>query len=54
MFLLQCVAKLRAVAFGKLMLRNLYRLLRSRVGWSDQLVLDIGAREDLNWWLSSL
>ena len=39
----------------KLLLRNVYRLLRSRVSWSVQLVLlDIGAREVLNWWLSSL
>ena len=50
----QCVTMLRAVAPGKLMLQNVYRLLRSRVSWSDQLVLDIGAREDLNWWLPSL
>ena len=36
------------------MLQNVYRLMRSRVSWSGQLVLDIDALEDLNLWLFPL
>ena len=50
----QCVAMTRAVAPGKLLLRNAYRLLSSRTSWSDKLTLDAATRSDLLWWESAL
>ena len=44
----------KAVFPAKLLLRNLYRVLRSRTSWQDELVLDEPAREDLRWWYSSI
>ena len=46
----QCISMIRAILPGKLLIRNLYRLLRQRQCWSDQLTLDAGAIYDLRWW----
>ena len=50
----QCVSMFRAVAPGKLMLRNVYRLLGSKKSWEDILVLDEHSYSDLRWWLSAV
>lgn len=50
----QCISMTKAVFPAKLLLRNLYRVLRSRTSWRDELVLDEPAREDLNWWYCSI
>ena len=44
----------RAVAPGKLLLRNSYRLLRQRVSWDSHLTLDDPTRSDLQWWFDAL
>ena len=50
----QYVAMTGAVATGKLLLRNAYRLLSSRTSWNDKLTLDGATRSDLSWWESAL
>lgn len=50
----QCVSMFRAIAPGKLMLRNVYRLLRTKANWTDSLALDSGTLSDLHWWLNAL
>ena len=46
----QCVSMAKAVLPAKLLLRNLYRLLRTRTMWEDILVLDNPTKNDLTWW----
>ncbi len=46
----QCVSMIKAILPGKLLLRNVYRLLKTRKTWQDTLVLDQGTIQDLNWW----
>jgi hypothetical protein len=50
----QCVSMAKAIVPAKLLLRNLYRLLRQRQSWQDILNLDDGSVQDLNWWLNGL
>ena len=50
----QCVSMLRAVDPGKLMLSNVYRLLRTKISWSDIVLVDTGSKQDLLWWQNSL
>ena len=50
----QCVSMCKCIFPAKLMLRNIYRLLNSKVSWRDQLVLDSASIIDLQWWLSSI
>ena len=50
----QCISMSKAVLPAKLLLRNLYRLLKTKNSWSDQLPLDVASRQDLEWWLGSL
>ena len=50
----QCISMSRAVLPAKLLLRNLYRLLQSRITWSDNILLDSHSITDLEWWLQSL
>jgi ribonuclease HI len=50
----QCVAMTRVVVPGKLLLRNVYRLLRQRSGWEDTLLLSPEAAKDLMWWDQAL
>ena len=50
----QCVSMAKAVLPAKLLLRNLYRLLQTKLSWRDSLVLDGPSRLDLEWWLDSL
>lgn len=50
----QCVSMAKAIIPAKLLLRNLYNLLKQRLSWQDNLTLDNGCIEDLQWWMSSL
>ncbi len=50
----QCVSMAKAIVPAKLLLRNLYRLLSTRVTWQDVLCLDKGCVSDLQWWISAL
>ena len=50
----QCIAMTKAIIPGKLLLRNLYRLLASKQSWNQVLVLDQSSIGDLNWWLTGL
>ena len=50
----QCISMTLAIVPGKLMLRNIYRLLSLRQSWSDRLEFDHGTVSDLQWWLEAL
>ena len=50
----QCVSMCKCVFPAKLQLRNLYRLLATKISWSDILRLDQPTIDDLNWWYASL
>ena len=50
----QCVSMSKCVLPAKLLLRNVYRLLKSRLCWSDVLLLDTCTNNDLKWWYESL
>ena len=49
----QCVSFTKAMLPAKLLLRNLYRVLRARKSWADTVYLDEPCMADLNWWLSA-
>lgn len=46
----QCVSMSKAVLPAKLLLRNLYRLLKQRTSWEEILWLDSPTKKDLTWW----
>ena len=50
----ELVSMSKAVILVKLLLRNAYRLLKSRSGWSDILSVDQPTHNDLIWWFESL
>jgi len=50
----QCISMAKAVLPAKLLLRNIYRLLRKRASWQDILPFDSGVISDLEWWYSAL
>ena len=50
----KCVSMAKAILPAKLMLRNVYRLLKQRISWQDTLQLDMGTITDLNWWNTAL
>ena len=50
----KCVSMARAILPAKLMLRNVYRLLKQRQSWQDILLLDTGTITDLSWWSTAL
>ena len=50
----QCVSMTKAILPGKLLLRNLYRLLAKRQSWEQILALDQYTIQDLQWWLTGL
>ena len=50
----QCVAMSKAIVPGKLLLRNIYRIIASHVDWNSQVSLNDNARSDLKWWLDAL
>ena len=50
----QCVSMCKCIFPAKLLLRNIYRLLKTRTAWADNLKLDTCSRADLEWWLKSV
>ncbi len=50
----KCVSMTRAVVPGKLLLRNVYRCIASRVSWESTLQLDPPVVRKLSWWRQSL
>ena len=50
----QCNFICKAVLPGRLMLRNVYKLIKSKITWESKLVLNANARNDLLWWYNSL
>ena len=50
----QCVSMSKCVLPAKLLLRNVYRLLKTRLSWRDVLNLDNCTNNDLRWWFDSL
>ena len=50
----QCNFICKAVLPGRLMLRNVYKLIQQKITWESQLELSIGAKKDLLWWYNSL
>jgi ribonuclease HI len=50
----QCISMSRVILPAKLLLRNIYRLLRTKDTWNSQLVIDQPARNDLIYWKDSL
>ena len=46
----QCIAMAKAILPGKLLLRNVYRLLATKKSWDQELILDAATRTDLEWW----
>jgi len=50
----QCVSMAKAIMPAKLLLRNAYRLLASKITWEDMLQIDSATRSDLEWWMQAL
>ena len=50
----QCLFISRAVLPGKLMLRNVYRLMKDRKSWDSNLILNEESKRDLLWWCNCL
>lgn len=50
----QAISMSKAVLPGKLKLRAIYAVLQTRNSWSDLIVLDQSALEDLKWWLQAV
>ena len=50
----QCISMCKAILPGKLLLRNIYRLLGLRDTWDSLLQLDAASIKDLQWWLTAL
>ena len=48
----QCIAMSKAIIPTKLLLRNIYKVLRKRTSWQDKLELDTGCIKDFTWWLN--
>jgi ribonuclease HI len=46
----QCISMTKAIVPGKLLLRNLYRLLAKKKAWDEILEIDQATRQDLLWW----
>ena len=50
----QCISMCKAILPAKLKLRNIYKILRTKTSWQDDLTLDEAARLDLEWWSVAL
>ena len=50
----QCISMGLAVVYGKVMLRAVYRLLRTKNSWDTMLKIDSDTIVDLNWWLQKI
>lgn len=50
----QCVSMSKAILPGKLLLRNVYRLLASKISWEQELLINAATRNDLEWWKNAV
>ena len=50
----QCISMSKAILPGKLLLRNVYRLLASKNSWEQDLLIDPPTRADLEWWKNAV
>ena len=50
----QIVSMCKVLLPAKLLLRNLFRLLKTKKSWQDKLILDNPTIKDLLWWLPAL
>lgn len=50
----QCISMTKAILPGKLLLRNAYRVLKTRQDWDSTVTLDPPAIADLQWWYSAV
>ena len=50
----QCISMAKCVLPAKLLLRNLYRLLSTRISWQQWLDIDESTQADLQWWFDCL
>ena len=50
----QCVSFSKAILPTKLLLRNLYRLLKTKASWNSHITLDPSSIIDLKWWVSAI
>ena len=50
----QCIAMTKVIVPGKLLLRNLYRLLPMKTAWDDVLQIDQAMCQDLIWWQEAI
>ena len=50
----QCISMTKAIVPGKLLLRNIYRIIASRDNWDSIVCLDQPSIGDLKWWLHAL
>ncbi len=50
----QCVAMAKAILPAKLLLRDIYKLLRTRESWEDKLCMSACVRKELQWWRAAL
>ena len=50
----QCISMTKVILPAKLLLRNVYHVLKSRSSWNCQLCLDSGAQKDLQFWLANI
>ena len=50
----ECIAMMKAVLPAKLLLRNLYKTLSSKMSWDSNVVIDVYCRKDLEWWYNAL
>ena len=50
----QCIAMVRVILPGKLLLRSVYRLLSTKKSWEDVLTFDQATLRELTWWRESV
>jgi hypothetical protein len=50
----QCISMAKAVLIAKLLLRNIYHLLRQKESWENILMFNTSTVQDLEWWLMAL
>lgn len=50
----QCISMTKAILPGKLLLRSVYRTLKTKTSWDSYVFLDDAAVNDLTWWLHAI
>ena len=50
----QCISMTKAIVPSKLLLRNVFRVLKTRRSWDNMIIIDPPTEKDLHWWLEAL